>query len=100
MPPDASNRLFLRRDIFAQLQGWGCEPLANQGDKGLMAQGNWPVRTQRVATTEEAEMALTRLFAEWELRMRRLQAEGTAARGSAERLAAEDRVIQQLAALG
>lgn len=59
------------------------------------------------ATAEEAEVALTRLLAEWELRLRRLRVEGSGAlpnqpalAGSPEALAARERVIQQLAALG
>ncbi len=59
------------------------------------------------ATAEEAEVTITRLLAEWELRVRRLRLEGSGALlnrpdrpGSPEMLAARERVIQQLAALG
>lgn len=83
-------------------------PLSKQDEKRQMAQGAWPTRAVgRAATAEEAERALTRLFAEWELRTRRLQTAGSgehwdepAAPASRERLAAEERVVQQLAALG
>lgn len=58
------------------------------------------------ATAEEAEITITRLLAEWELRARRLL-EGSGALpnqpavpGSPEIQAAHERVIQQLAALG
>jgi HEAT repeat protein len=47
------------------------------------------------ATTEEAEIVITRLLAEWELRQRHVPAGD-----SLEALAARDRVIQQLATLG
>src|SRR5579871_623933 len=59
------------------------------------------------ATAEEAERAMTRLLAEWELRARRLRLEGSGAllsrKASAANpvaLAARERVVQQLAALG
>jgi HEAT repeat protein len=82
--------------------------VSKQDEQRLMGQSIWPTRAVgRAATAEEAERALTRLLAEWELRMRRLQTAGAGEQGgdpaapaSRERLAAEERVVQQLAALG
>ncbi len=59
------------------------------------------------ATAEEAERTITRLLAEWELRARRLRLDASAALLSRKvgpshsaALAARERIIQQLAALG
>ena len=70
--------------------------MSKRGDEQRGLQGGPPTRAVApAATAEEAEIILTRLFAEWELRQRHLQADG-----SPETLAARERAIQQLAALG
>lgn len=82
--------------------------MSKHDEKRQRPPGNWPTRAgRRAATVEEAEIALTRLFAEWELRLRRLRMAGSddplnqsTAPGSPEYLAAEEQVVQQLAALG
>jgi HEAT repeat protein len=66
--------------------------VSRRGHEGQKTRGDLPVLA---ATAEEAEVAMTRLFAEWELRQRLVQKPG-----SLEALAAQEQVVQQLAALG
>ncbi|HEY7356298.1 MAG TPA: HEAT repeat domain-containing protein [Ktedonobacterales bacterium] len=78
------------------------------GDNQRNRQGGPPERAAvPAATEEEAERAITRLLAEWELRVRRLRVEGSTAPpglssrfGSPQAVVAHERVIERLAALG
>jgi HEAT repeat protein len=82
--------------------------LVKRGDNRRNLQGGasgWAITP--AATAEDAERAITRLFGEWELRVRRLRVEGSTAPpgqlgqlGSSPAVDAHERVIEQLAALG